>query len=107
MGPTRKEDEDLAEAIVGGEMRNAWEKETRPGNRDMRPIGIGRNTRDEKAKYNYRSKAYRSNYDGIFRKGVGDGKEESGGSSGEGEGGRSARTCSNPFCASTGGAACV
>lgn len=48
----------LLNSILGGEMRNAWHKETRPG-QDVRPEemrGIDRRPRGN---------AYRENYDAI------------------------------------------
>ncbi len=64
----KAEDKELAEAILAGDMKNAWEQEE--GLRvDQRPSAM----RDERAKYNHKGRAFWDNFDGIFRKGVDNG----------------------------------
>lgn len=59
LGPSRKEDKELVEAILGGEMRNAWQP-TAPGE--------GKDTRRERGGgWNKRTPAFLTNYDRIFR----------------------------------------
>lgn len=56
MQPTRKENNELVQAIIGGEMRNAWQP-TAPGE--------GKDERHEKARWTERSQAFYRNYDAI------------------------------------------
>jgi hypothetical protein len=55
-GPAMKsETKDLLRSIMGGEMKNAWQKETRPG-QDMRPNdmkNIDRRPREDSFRENY------------------------------------------------------
>lgn len=55
---SRKEDQELVQAILGGEMRNAWQKTE---------AGEGRDERNEKPTLSRPSRsAYRENYTRIF-----------------------------------------
>lgn len=59
-----KADEGLIDSILGGEMKNAWQPEEEGKGRDMRPLSPkGRTSRRP------HSRAYRNNYDRIFRGG--------------------------------------
>lgn len=60
MRPTRKENRELVNAIIGGEMRNAWQP-TVPGEaKDERPADQRRSWENSSAR-----QLYRKNYDHI------------------------------------------
>jgi hypothetical protein len=58
MGISRKEDKEMVQAILGGELRNAWQK-TNPGE--------GKDIRKDKPTYTRPSRGnFRDNYTRIF-----------------------------------------
>jgi len=59
MQPTRKEDRELVQAILGGEMRNAWQPAERGESPDLRP---------SKRSLRKPSRSFLTNYDRIFKK---------------------------------------
>ena len=63
-----KSDKELASEIMAGKMKNAWEVEDRPNQPDHRPPQL-RPVRGVPP-----TRAYRDNYDRIFRKRRGDGE---------------------------------
>jgi len=50
----------MKQAILAGEMKNAWQVEDRPNQPDTRPAGL------KQGEWNFRSRQYRENYDRVF-----------------------------------------
>jgi hypothetical protein len=62
MEMSRKHTKELEAAILGGEMKNAWQPEDRKGQPDGRPPQM------KQGDWNYRSPDYLTNYERIFRR---------------------------------------
>jgi hypothetical protein len=58
----RKETKELEAAILGGEMKNAWQVEDRVKQPDTRPVQM------RQGGWNSRSSQYRENWNKVFKK---------------------------------------
>jgi len=81
MDSTEKENNELAAAILAGEMKNSWQAEDRKGIPDSRPVNL------IKIPTRAKSRSYYENYDRIFRRMEDGDSTETASAGGEGAGG--------------------
>jgi len=62
MGTSKKEGDEWAASVMGGEMRNGWRKETRPNQPDVRLPHM------KAVRARKKSREWYDNYDEIFRR---------------------------------------